>query len=162
MNEEHIKDIETWTTTMDDGLWKMTHTPMFWLDSQHTHMDILLERIRNWVPGTELDLSNTQRLNVHLLPPLPSTLTHLNCSSSQLNTLPSLPATLTHLDCSDNVFSVLPFFPATLIHLDCSYNRLQFIRPLPATLTHLICHKNQLAWLPPLPDTLTHLKLFRE
>ena len=114
-------------------------------------MDIALERIRNWIPGTDLHLSG---LGLFFLPPLPATLTRLSCFSNQLTSLPALPATLTELSCYNNQLTSLPALPATLTTLYCFNNQLTLLSALPATLKTLSCDNNQLTSLPALPATL--------
>ena len=120
-------------------------------------MEIALERIRNWVPGTRLDLFYLQLTS---LPVLPNTLTILTCSCNSLTSLPTLPDTLTELHCCENELTSLPTLPDTLKVLNCSENKLTLLPTLPDTLECLNCWNNQLTSLPSLPVTLTWLSSY--
>ncbi len=108
------------------------------------------------------------------LPPLPPTLTFLECGSNPirhlpalpqslrvlwvtgvlLDSLPALPASLIELDCSGNFLSSLPVMPTSLHYLDCAGNNFDTLPPLPASLKVLHCEYNRLHRLPALPDSL--------
>ena len=103
-------------------------------------MEIALQRVRDWIPGTSLNLS---KLGLTSLPPLPATLRFLDCYYNQLTSLRSLPATLEMLDCSGNQLTSLPPLPATLRVLDCYNNQLTSLRSLPVTLQRLFCWGNK-------------------
>jgi len=73
-------------------------------------------RIYNMFNDT-LDLS---WLNIKTLPPIPSTVKHLNCSYTNLEKLPPLPENLISLDCSYTKIRALPELPSTLSTLTCT------------------------------------------
>ena len=77
-------------------------------------------RLAAWTSGT-LYLGN---LDLTELPPLPATLTELDCSWNNLTSLPDLPAGLTYLSCRFNKLTSLPDLPATLTYVTCTDNNL--------------------------------------
>jgi len=92
------------------------------------------------------------------LPPLPATLTFLDCSQNEITTLPPLPA-LNTLRCNNNLLTFLPLLPSALKELDCGFNSsLSSLDPLPVTLEVLVCEYNGLTSLPSLPTTLKVLQ----
>ena len=117
-------------------------------------MDIALKRVRDWIPGTALDLD---WLGLSSLPPLPATLQTLICSNNRITSLLPLPTTLQSLNCSNNHLTSLPPLPTTLQMLGCSKNQLTSLPPLPTSLQMLGCSKNHLTSLPPLPISLQDL-----
>ena len=96
----------------------------------------------------ELDVSGNRWLTS--LPPLPPTLTMLDCGYNDLTSLPPLPPSLTALYCQSNRLSSLPPLPPTLVLLYCHCNQLTNLPPLPSSVTVLSCYSNQLDSLPPL------------
>ncbi len=95
------------------------------------------------------------------LPPLPASLTFLDCGNNELTTLPTLPA-LNTLRCKSNRLTSLPTLPSALKELDCGFNSsLSLPDPLPVTLEVLACVHNSLTTLPSLPTTLKVLQYGR-
>lgn len=113
-------------------------------------MDIALERIRVCIDGI-LDLSH---LTLTKLPPLPPTLTHLNCSHNELTSLTELPSSLLELICSHNPLTSLPPLPPSLTQIICIHSHLATLPPLPPFLYLMVCCHNELTSLPSLPPHL--------
>lgn len=104
-------------------------------------MCLVEKRLREWKPGTALDLSY---LNLTELPELPSELLELECSGNRLVRLPTLPSSLCRLNCADNVITELVELPATLKNLNCSHNQLSCLPAVPTTVEFIECSWNKL------------------
>jgi len=115
--------------------------------------------------------------NLGTLPPLPNSLSYLQCTSNnltsisslpnnllyfycgynQLTSLPALPASLSLLHCVENQLTSLPTLPSSLHVLKCTGNQLTTLPALPNFMGVLECSQNQLTNLPALPDSLNYL-----
>jgi uncharacterized repeat protein (TIGR01451 family) len=101
-----------------------------------------------------------------IMPSLPASLIHFDCSFNGIGQLPILPNTLSILKCTNSYFSGLPSnLPSSLTVLECGNNGLSSLPTLPNTLTRLVCGNdggaghNLLMTLPPLPNSLVHLDI---
>lgn len=120
-------------------------------------MALAIQRVREWVPGSSLDLS---RLDLIALPDLPPNLTDLSCMFNKLLSLPTLPDTLVSLNVCYNQLTQLPEqLPPNLESLLCIWNQLEKLPDsLPTSLRSLHCDTNNLTCLPArLPDQLCNL-----
>lgn len=98
---------------------------------------------------------------VTLLPdPLPSTLLHLDISSSGILNLPvDLPSGLLDLQLDGTGVSFIPPLPSSLMRLWCGYGAPKVITSLPPSLGDFECSNCGLSTLPALPSTLVYLDL---
>ena len=106
---------------------------------------------------TSLDTLLAYNNPLTTLPPLPATLTHLECGSYSLTSLPTLPPGLIYLDCSLGNLTVLPALPNTLEFFYCDNNLITSIPSLPTSLVYFSCQHNLISSLPALPATLQTL-----
>ncbi len=91
------------------------------------------------------------------LPPLPVSLTYLDCANCAISGRLELPPRIQYLDCSSNSIVGELNLPASLTYLDCSHNRITSISSLPPRMRRLVCAFNRITQLPPLPASLRTL-----
>jgi Leucine-rich repeat (LRR) protein len=111
--------------------------------------------------GLKTLIISNNNININRFPPLPSTLTTLQCVKSGLTALPTLPNTLEVLICTGNKLTELPALPSTLNYLDCYDNKLTTLPTLPNGLSVLYCATNPLSNLPNLPNSLRTLYCYK-
>jgi hypothetical protein len=74
---------------------------------------------------------------------VPPNLQYFNCSYSKFVALPPLPSTLTHLECIGNLLTSIPIDNlVNLSTLICCYNKIRQLPNLPDALQKLNCHSN--------------------
>ena len=114
-----------------------------------------IRRISRWTPGEKLVLSN---LSLTHLPPLPASLTYLDCGNNPLIELPEiLPSQLETLICMYTQIEKLPELPTTLTEIVIYKTYIKELPMLPSTLEYLMCDCTQIEELPCLPSTLKTL-----
>jgi Leucine-rich repeat (LRR) protein len=111
----------------------------------------------NPMPPTLNDLICCEMEYLTELPPLPASLTYLDCSDNAIKKLPELPLRLQYLDCSSNSISGELRLPASLTYLECSHNRITSIHTLPPRIRLIVCAFNRIKELSPLPTSLRTL-----
>ena len=101
---------------------------------------------------------------VNRLPPLPNTMTYLDCSGGHIMYIGRLPDSLKYLDCSGDVFTAFTApLPSGLQTLNCSSGNLDSLGSLPAGLKSLSCNYggsgSRLRVVSSLPPALVYLSV---
>ncbi len=115
-------------------------------------------RFLGWKKASQYTIIRFSLLNIHTLPPLPSTVRQVQASFCYLERISDLPEGLEYLYCFWNTsLQALPPLPSTLKGLYVGGCNLRSLPSLPEGLESLICNRNPLQTLPPLPSTLRRL-----
>ncbi len=121
--------------------------------TQHSNLKKANKIVNDWLllndPRKKIDLAC---MELHELPPIPSTCQILYCHNNELTFLPELP-NCRILYCYNNQLTSLPSLPNCTI-LSCISNKLTSLPELPKCV-ELYCHNNKLTYLPELPKCRT-------